>query len=345
MREVAGEVEREGGRAHVVPTDVADGPRSKLAREAVDRFGRIDTWVNDAGVAIGGTVEGHEIAEIERIVRVNLLGQIFGVKAALPYMKEQGGGAFICLGSVAAVRSFPLQTIYCVTKHGVKALCEGLRLELQREPGGVARDDDCPPGDQHAPVRAGPDEIRQRSWARPAQSTTPGSWPSRSSSPPSTRARHLHRGGREDARPDGADQPVAGRLVPDAERPGLQRADHRPAERRAPDNLFQPPPGPRRVRGSYGDEAKSTSFYTRAFEWHPTLKPIALAAVSIGAAAILETLPIGHPACFRPAEACDRRRKPSFELQRPRTLEPRPEPRKARHRDGTPTLPRPGLGA
>src|SRR4051794_10212327 len=113
LREVAAEVEQEGGRAHVVPTDVADWPQvERLAREAVERFGRIDTWVNDAGITIGGTVEAHEIEEIERIVRVNLLGQVFGVKAALPYMKRQGSGAFINLASVAGVRAFPLQTIY-----------------------------------------------------------------------------------------------------------------------------------------------------------------------------------------------------------------------------------------
>src|SRR4051794_23771867 len=136
LREVAVEVERDGGRAHVVPTDVADWPRvERLAREAVEHFGRIDTWVNDAGITIGGTVEAHEIDEIERIVRVNLLGQVFGVKAALPHMKRQGGGTFICVGSIASVRAMPLQTIYSATKHGVKALCEGLRLELQREPG------------------------------------------------------------------------------------------------------------------------------------------------------------------------------------------------------------------
>ena len=55
-----------------------------LASAAVGYFGRIDTWVNDAGVSIGGTVEATELAEIERIFRVNVLGAIHGVKAACP---------------------------------------------------------------------------------------------------------------------------------------------------------------------------------------------------------------------------------------------------------------------
>ena len=68
LNEVAREVELAGGPFLAVPTDVADWPQVEdLARAAVDHFGRIDTWVNDAGVALGGTVEQTEIPEIERI--------------------------------------------------------------------------------------------------------------------------------------------------------------------------------------------------------------------------------------------------------------------------------------
>src|SRR4051812_14372834 len=72
LREVAGEVERAGGRAHVVPTDVGQWLQMEnLASEAFRHFGRIDTWVNNAGITLGGTVEATGVDEIERIVRVN----------------------------------------------------------------------------------------------------------------------------------------------------------------------------------------------------------------------------------------------------------------------------------
>jgi NADP-dependent 3-hydroxy acid dehydrogenase YdfG/formylmethanofuran dehydrogenase subunit D len=122
LNEVAAEAERAGGHALAVPTDVADWPQvERLAAAAFERFGRLDTWVNNAGIGLGGMIADQEVAEIARLVHVNLMGQVHGVKAALPYMKKQGGGAFINVGSVAGVRTFPLQTMYCASKHAVKS--------------------------------------------------------------------------------------------------------------------------------------------------------------------------------------------------------------------------------
>ncbi len=136
LNEVAREVELAGGRALAVPTDVGDWPQVEhLAHAAVDHFGRIDTWVSDAGIAQGGMVEAVEIPEIERIFRTNVLGVIHGVKAALPHMERQRCGTFINIGSVAGVRAFPVQSIYSATKHAVKGFTEGLRLELWKKGG------------------------------------------------------------------------------------------------------------------------------------------------------------------------------------------------------------------
>jgi short-subunit dehydrogenase len=136
LNDVAREVERVGGRSLAVVTDVAEWPQvERLAKVAFDHYGRIDTWVNDAGIGLGGRIEDTDVSEMERLIRVNLMGQIHGVKAALPYMKQQKAGAFINIGSVAGVRTFPLQTTYCASKHAVKSFTEGLRLELDREPG------------------------------------------------------------------------------------------------------------------------------------------------------------------------------------------------------------------
>src|SRR5262249_6754475 len=123
-------------RALVIPTDVAEWPQvEKLARAAVDHFGRIDTWVNDAGVSIGGTIEQTDLREIERIFPVNVLGGIHRVKAARPFMSQQSGGTIINIGSVAGVRAFPVQSVYSATKHAVKGFTEGLRLELWKKGG------------------------------------------------------------------------------------------------------------------------------------------------------------------------------------------------------------------
>jgi NAD(P)-dependent dehydrogenase (short-subunit alcohol dehydrogenase family) len=126
------------GAAHVVVTDVTDPAQvERLAGGAVARFGRIDTWVNNAGVSEYATVEQMTPQEIEQIVRVDLLGTIYGCKAAVPRMKGNGGGTIINVGSGFSDRAVPLQSVYCAAKHGVKGFTEALRLELAREQSGI----------------------------------------------------------------------------------------------------------------------------------------------------------------------------------------------------------------
>ncbi|HEV7906072.1 MAG TPA: SDR family oxidoreductase [Pyrinomonadaceae bacterium] len=138
LQSAAREVEAAGGRTLVVPTDVADAAQVfRLAEEAVNHFGRIDTWVNDAAVSEYGTIEEISLEEIERIVQVNLLGTIYGIKAALPHLRRTGGGAIINVGSVLSDRAVPLQSTYCATKHAVKGFTEAVRMELEHERVGV----------------------------------------------------------------------------------------------------------------------------------------------------------------------------------------------------------------
>jgi short-subunit dehydrogenase len=138
LASVAKEVERIGGRASAVVTDVARWEQvARLARQAAERFGRIDTWVNNAGVSTYATVEELTVAEIERVIQVNLLGEIYGMKAALPYLKRQRHGTIINVASALAERAVPLQAAYCASKHGIKGFTEALRLELAREQSGI----------------------------------------------------------------------------------------------------------------------------------------------------------------------------------------------------------------
>jgi short-subunit dehydrogenase len=141
LEAAAREVEAAGGnsgRTLVVPTDVGDAEQVfRLATETVLNFGGIDTWVNNAAVSEYGTAEEVSLEEIERIVQVNLLGTIYGVRAALPHLKRAGGGAIINVGSVLSDRAVPLQSTYCATKHAVKGFTEAVRMELEREQTGI----------------------------------------------------------------------------------------------------------------------------------------------------------------------------------------------------------------
>jgi len=134
LEEVAAEIDRLGGRTEVVVTDVAEWPQLEaLVKAAVGRFGRIDTWINNAAVSEYAVLQEMTPAEIERIIRVNLLGQLYGCKAALPYLQREGDAVLINVASALAKRAVPLQTAYSASKHGIKGFTEALRLELRRD--------------------------------------------------------------------------------------------------------------------------------------------------------------------------------------------------------------------
>src|SRR5687768_5101372 len=117
LNNVANEIKANGGAAHVVATDVSDPAQvDRLAQEAVNAFGRIDTWVNDAAVSEYATFEQMTDEEFRRIVDVNLMGPVYGTRAALRQMKLQGGGTIINVGSVLSDRAVPLQSAYVATK-------------------------------------------------------------------------------------------------------------------------------------------------------------------------------------------------------------------------------------
>jgi short-subunit dehydrogenase len=131
---LAEEVEQRGGKSLIVVTDVAEwGQVYQLAEEAIKKFGRIDTWVNNAAVNEHATVEQMTIEEIERIIQVKLFGQIYGMKAALPYMKSQGQGTIINVASILAKRAAPLHAPYVAANHGIAGFTETLRMELEHE--------------------------------------------------------------------------------------------------------------------------------------------------------------------------------------------------------------------
>ncbi|WP_433387462.1 SDR family oxidoreductase [Micromonospora sp. KLBMP9576] len=132
LEEVAVRCRELGGRALVAPTDVTDPAAvERLAARAVDEFGRIDGWVNNAAVAVVGLFDEIPMAEFRRVLEVNLLGAAYGMRAALPRLSAAGGGVLVNNASVLAEVAMPYQSAYNVTKHGVRGLADTVRQEMR----------------------------------------------------------------------------------------------------------------------------------------------------------------------------------------------------------------------
>jgi|SRR5450830_874079 len=123
---------KQGGLAIALETDVTDQNQvKKLVDAAVQKFGRIDVMINNAGLMPQSLLENLKVDEWERMIDVNIKGVLYGIAAALPYMKEQKSGHFINVSSVAGHKVGPGGAVYSATKHAVLALSEGLRQEVK----------------------------------------------------------------------------------------------------------------------------------------------------------------------------------------------------------------------
>ena len=128
------EIRRGGGEAVAIPAEVTDFEQVKaVANRAVEHYGRLDTWVHLAAVGLFATFEQTTPEEFERVIDVNLMGQVYGAMAALPHLKREGRGALIHISSVEAKRSFPFHSAYGASKHGIDGFLEALRVELKHE--------------------------------------------------------------------------------------------------------------------------------------------------------------------------------------------------------------------
>ena len=133
------EITGSGGQALAVTADVAVADDVYALAEAAEaRFGRIDTWVNNAAVAVWGRVEDISDAEFERVMRVNFLGQVYGVHAALPALRRAGGGVVIGVASMEGVRSVPLHAPYTASKWALRGFYDALRMELAQSQDPIA---------------------------------------------------------------------------------------------------------------------------------------------------------------------------------------------------------------
>jgi len=125
------DVEDAGGRATVVPTDVADAQQVERAAARVEEtLGPIDVWVNNAMASVFSPVMEMTPEDYERVTHVTYLGAVYGTLAALRRMLPRNRGTIIQVGSALAYRGIPLQSAYCGAKHALQGFCDSLRCEL-----------------------------------------------------------------------------------------------------------------------------------------------------------------------------------------------------------------------
>jgi NAD(P)-dependent dehydrogenase (short-subunit alcohol dehydrogenase family) len=261
LEAAAGEIEGAGGEALAVQTDVARHDEVEgLVTRAMDRFGRIDTFVANAIVTVYAEADRLEPEELRRVMDVNFLGTVYCYWACLPHLRHSRG-TFLHVSSALAYRGIPLQAAYCASKAAARAFLESARVELRKEHSGV---DVCLvlPGAINTPQF---DRDRQKIGYQP-QPIPPIYEPE-----PFAAAvvRCFERPLRELPVGWGAQKllwgqklsPRAGDLVLLRNGWKAQHTDD-PKPITAPDNLFETLPGDPGTRGRFSDQARSGTLWT-----------------------------------------------------------------------------------
>lgn len=131
LNEITDRLKTKGYSAICVVADVADRQQvQRIADMALSQFGRIDTWVNNAGISIYGRLAEVSEEDSRRLFDTNFWGVVNGSLVALPHLR-QNGGALINLGSEVSDAVVPLQGMYSASKHAVKGFIDALRVEIE----------------------------------------------------------------------------------------------------------------------------------------------------------------------------------------------------------------------
>ena len=132
IEKLAKDIQDTGEKAFAIATDVTKREQvKKLVDTAVEKFGRVDVILNNAGIMPLSPMDRLNVDEWDKMVDVNIKGVLNGIAAVLPYMKNQKSGHIINTSSVAGHKIFSGSAVYSATKFAVRALSEGLRMELK----------------------------------------------------------------------------------------------------------------------------------------------------------------------------------------------------------------------
>ncbi len=286
LRSVVDEIRARGGEAIAVTADVAefDGVKA-VADAAIEEYGRLDTWVHIAGVGLFATFEETTPEEFERVIDVNLMGQVYGAMAALPHIKREGRGALVHISSMGAKRAIPLQSAYCASKHGIDGFLEAMRVELRHEgwPIGVTS---IQPATTNTPFF---DKARTKLGVKPVAPPPiygPGIVVEAILHAAEKGPRDLIVGGASRAMILG--QTISPRLLDAIMQRRVAFEAHytgEPKPEDAPDNLFESMEGPNTIEGSFSDRAHPRSLYTW-LQTHRTVKRSIVAGAVLGAVAL-----------------------------------------------------------
>lgn len=287
LEAAAREVESAGGRALVLPADVADAGAVEEAAERVEReLGPIDIWVNNAMATIFATFWEIVPDEFRRATEVTYLGTVWGTMAALRRMRERDRGTIVQVGSALAYRAIPLQAPYCGAKAAIKNFTESLRTELMHEGSNV----------HVTMVQLPAHNTPQFDWGRTRMPRHPQPVPPIFQ--PEVAAEAIVHAARSRRRELYVGWPTvkavwAEKLAPGLvdrylARTGVERQQTKePVSRERPDNLFEPAPGNHAARGSFDDQAKGHSIQLWLnLNRVKVLGAGAAAAVAVGVASI-----------------------------------------------------------
>ena len=132
IEKLAKDINDNGGKALAIAVDVTQTEQVKsLVDTTVAEFGRVDVILNNAGIMPLSLVESLHVDEWDKMIDVNIKGVLNGIAAVLPYMKKQKSGQIINTSSVAGHKVFSGSAVYSATKYAVRALTEGLRMEVK----------------------------------------------------------------------------------------------------------------------------------------------------------------------------------------------------------------------
>jgi NAD(P)-dependent dehydrogenase (short-subunit alcohol dehydrogenase family) len=276
------DVEAVGGRALVIPTDVADYSQVEAAAEHVEQtLGPIDVWINNAMASILAPLSEVTPAEFERVTHVTYLGYVWGTMAALRRMRRRDRGCIVQVGSALAYRAIPLQSAYCGAKHAIRGFTESVRCELLHDRSRV----------RICIVELPGVNTPQFEWIRNRMPHK--AQPLGTVYQPEVAARGIAWAAHHHRRELYIGAPTAEAIVGDKIAPGLMdrylarvtyegHQTDEPEDAGRPDNLFEPVPGDRGAHGPFDARAKRRS----AQLWMTTHRR-ALALAAAGAAGLI----------------------------------------------------------
>ncbi len=169
LEELVTRIRGAGGRAEMVAVDVTRrADLEDLVASAVNRFGRLDVLVSNAGIARIAPVRALDLDDWDAMIDVNVRGVLHGIAAALPVFRDQGRGHFVTTISTSGLKIVPTQAVYAGTKNAVRTLLEALR---QESTDGVVRTTSISPGFVRTELVDHVDDPGQREQAQQAMAT------------------------------------------------------------------------------------------------------------------------------------------------------------------------------